>query len=390
VSRGPAWLRGARRVGGAVGCQRLPMVLPAALCLLLLGPAGTSASPSCADDAGCSYNGRCSRGACACRPQWTGPHCASLRLLPTPRGAGLHGTNEPAVPADPERPLGAQPRRGYWGSSVLRGDDGRWHMWSAEMTAGCGIWAWCSNSQIVHAVSSTPVGTYTRKEVAQKVWAHEPTVSRAPTGEFVMFFTSAPWGPNGQPPVNATHFAPCNCTTLESTQRCGWSDLTAPVPGVTPPPIGYLSHGMPTFMSWAKEPAGPWSPPMSIPIRGLGDANFAFTIRKDGSLWGMGREAVYMATDWKDNSTYSFFSNTTGVIGEDPYVWIDETSSGRTVFHMLRHCNTSEGTPSTHGQPFGSHAWSVDGGFTWESFGAEHAYPRWATFTDAPNQTYVR
>eukprot|EP00662_Eupelagonemidae_sp_cell21_P032901 gene32901-43436_t len=104
---------------------------------------------------------------------------------------------------------------------------------------------------------------------------------------------------------------------------------------------------------------------MSIPIRGLGDANFAFTIRKDGSLWGVGREAMYIATDWKDNTTYTHYQNTTGVMGEDPYVWIDEVSTpGTMVFHMLRHCNTTEGTPSTHGQPFGTHAWSLDGGFT--------------------------
>ena len=48
------------------------------------------------------------------------------------------------------------------------------------------------------------------------------------------------------------------------------------------------------------------------------DANFAFTIRKDGSLWGVGREAMYEATDWKDNTTYTFYTNTTGVMGEDP------------------------------------------------------------------------
>jgi hypothetical protein len=71
------------------------------------------------------------------------------------------------------------------------------------------------------------------------------------------------------------------------------------------------------------------------------------------------------------------------------YVWIDEKSyPGKTIFHMLRHCNTTEGTPSTHGQPFGQHAWSLDGGFHWHSHGAEHAYPHWAAFTDAPNQSF--
>jgi hypothetical protein len=248
---------------------------------------------------------------------------------------------------------------------------------------------WCSNSQIVHAVSATPTGAFKRKDVVFPPWSHEPTVARAPTGEYVMFFTSAPWGPNGQPPVNATHYHPCDCSTLASTKECGWSDLIDGKPGVTPPPIGYLVRGMPTFMSWSTDPTGPWSPPMSIPIRGLGDANFAFQIRADGSLWGMGREAVYTAVHWKDNSTYRHYENTTGVIGEDPYVYIDSQSyPGLEVFHMLRHCNTSEGTPSTHGQPFGQHAWSVDGGFTWHSHGDEHAYPSWAAFTDAPNQTF--
>jgi hypothetical protein len=45
-------------------------------------------------------------------------------------------------------------------------------MWSAEMVAGCGIWAWCSNSQIVHAVSSTPTGAFQRQEVVQQVCAY--------------------------------------------------------------------------------------------------------------------------------------------------------------------------------------------------------------------------
>lgn len=275
-----------------------------------------SAAAGCISAADCSYNGNCTRtGSCTCRPQWTGPHCASLNLLPTSRSAGLHGANEPKIPANPAQ---AQPEHSYWGSSALRGDDGKYHMWSAEMTQGCGIWAWCSNSQVIHAVSSSPTGAFTRKSVAFQTWSHEPTVSRAPSGEYVMMFTSAVWGPNGQPPVNATNYHPCNCSSLAETKKCGWSDLVNGMPGVTPPPIGYLTRGMPTFMSYASQPEGPWSEPMSIDIRGLGDANLAFTIRADGSLWGMGREAMYRAAHWKDNSSYVHFTNTTGVIGEDP------------------------------------------------------------------------
>ena len=107
----------------------------ALLALGLLAPATSAAAAAtttagCTDAADCSYNGECSGGStCACRPQWTGPHCASLSLLPTSRSAGLHGADEPATPADPAHPIGAQPQHSYWGSSVLKGDDGMYHMW---------------------------------------------------------------------------------------------------------------------------------------------------------------------------------------------------------------------------------------------------------------------
>merc|ERR1711865_914825 len=55
---------------------------------------------------------------------------------------------------------------------------------------------------------------------------------------------------------------------------------------------------------------------------------------------------------------------------------------------MIRHCNTTEDEPSTHGQPYGTHQWSVDGGFTWKAFGSEHAYPTYANFTDGSSLEY--
>ena len=123
--------------------------------------------------------------------------------------------------------------------SVHASDDGRLHMWAAEMSDHVGIKAWITNSQVVHAVVSVQppppllpcsaffffglsVGvrrrhqesvpqhlnrrgchsatggsrgqadapdkpfSFTRKEVVMPVFAHEPTVSRAPTGEWVM------------------------------------------------------------------------------------------------------------------------------------------------------------------------------------------------------------
>merc|ERR1740117_191221 len=76
-----------------------------------------------------------------------------------------------------------------WGGSVLRHDDGSWHMWAAEMAGGTGIKSWITNSQVVHAVADSPLGPWTRRDTVFPVFAHEPTVARAPTGEYVMYFT---------------------------------------------------------------------------------------------------------------------------------------------------------------------------------------------------------
>jgi len=128
-----------------------------------------------------------------------------------------------------------------------------------------------------------------------------------------------------------------------------------------------------------------------IPINGLGDTNLAATIRPDGSVRAMSRGCLYTASDWRLNTTYQHFChNISGVVGEDPFVWLsNHTSTDGSqleVFHMLRHCNTSnaQGQPyGTHGQPFGTHQWSLDGGFAWHAFLGEHAYPISANFSDA-------
>ena len=89
--------------------------------------------------------------------------------------------------------------------SVLSDDDGMWHMWSAEMGGHCGIGAWLANSVVVHSTSKDPHGLYQRDGVVFPTFSHEPTVVRAPSGEFVMFFSSTIW--NGHPGVARHHCA---------------------------------------------------------------------------------------------------------------------------------------------------------------------------------------
>ena len=87
-----AWLTPLQIPGSAAALSpkgaRLRLVdggrFPLARCL-------DGSAPPCGgalDDSGCSYNGAAQPGgSCHCAPQWKGPQCAELNLIPTPREA---------------------------------------------------------------------------------------------------------------------------------------------------------------------------------------------------------------------------------------------------------------------------------------------------------------
>ena len=121
----------------------------------------------------CNYNGgRADPAApCECERPWTGPTCDVLDLAPI---------------TDRERRLGYQyvdngMNVTSWGGSVVRGDDGTYHMYASEISEYCGMNVWLANSMVVHAVSPDPrTKPFERKGVVHGVFAHEPAVARAP------------------------------------------------------------------------------------------------------------------------------------------------------------------------------------------------------------------
>jgi hypothetical protein len=52
-----------------------------------------------------------------------------------------------------------------WGSSVIKGEDGRYHMFASRWSKDVGFGNWVSNSEVVRAVSDTAAGRYTIEEV---------------------------------------------------------------------------------------------------------------------------------------------------------------------------------------------------------------------------------
>ena len=171
----------------AFGKLTMLSLLPLLSLLLLLtwGPSPVSASASpwqpilpkgpCTTNEDCSLNGICTGGSCACTASWTGHNCQYLNLEAAPKIAGY----------------GWQPNVSSWGGSIYRNATdpaGLYHLYVTEETGGRGLASWVTNSQIVHAVSQSPLGPYSKKDVVSPPPTTNPQVLYDPSsGTFLLF-----------------------------------------------------------------------------------------------------------------------------------------------------------------------------------------------------------
>ncbi|CAH8282844.1 hypothetical protein EV196_101694 [Mariniflexile fucanivorans] len=78
------------------------------------------------------------------------------RILPAPVGGGFRDD-----------------KYWIWGSSVIKGEDGKYHMFASRWSKDVGFGAWVTNSEVVRAVADTPVGPYEFQEVVLPVRGKE-------------------------------------------------------------------------------------------------------------------------------------------------------------------------------------------------------------------------
>mmetsp|Transcript_35300 Transcript_35300/g.59832 ORF Transcript_35300/g.59832 Transcript_35300/m.59832 type:complete len:503 (+) Transcript_35300:16-1524(+) len=300
---------------------------------------------NCRDDSDCSFNGVCSSdGVCECNAAWSGNRCEMLNLLPDERNSGYRGVDDGKNTSS-------------WGGAVLKGEDGLYHMWAAEMTEHCGIGAWAQNSRIIRATSKTPGGAYERDQVVFDVFSHEPEVVQGPNGEYVMFYTAQ---------IRSEH-GDCNCCQ-EGVSKCDGSTGPNDCPSKHT-----LRDNDPSYMAYALKPEGPWSSPQQLwPEYEGADTNFAPVILPNGTIVAIWRtwESVrgsrcYLAIgeNWNDTSTYQQFEvelfPDLGAAGtEDPFLYIDAKGRFHAVFHHMYGTDTLD-----HWWLLaeGGHAFSEDG-----------------------------
>ena len=232
---------------------------------------------TCITEMDCGANGECKRGICECYKPWKGPECSSLALLPVERhvsGYRLNGTSS-------------------WGGSILADSSNastHW-MWAAEMMGHCGLKSWRRNSRIILAKSESAVGPYKFVKELWPVFSHEPAATRAPSGEFVVYFTSDHYGTGTPLPCVPATFNPPNTTAGDATVHPGGrvclgvcGNGSTFVNGDQGKPLCQDNKTIeqsslvrfPTVMSWAWHPEGPWSIPVVV-YNG-----------SDGSDWGGG------------------------------------------------------------------------------------------------------
>ena len=134
---------------------------------------------ACSTAADCAWLGDCVSNACVCRHGWQGSTCAEVAFSPS--------SARRAFPSS----------LWTWGGSTARDDDGVVHMFASEITNGCGILHYCSNSRIIHLTADDPLGPYVRRGVALEsrlppAWdsgaVHGPTVHRLPSGEWLLYY----------------------------------------------------------------------------------------------------------------------------------------------------------------------------------------------------------
>lgn len=81
-----------------------------------------------------------------------------------------------------------------WGGSVIKADDGGYHMFAAVFAGHQGLGKWSSTSEIMHLVSQVPEGPFTPTKdgpnadgIIIPVFAHNPTITRANDGTYLLF-----------------------------------------------------------------------------------------------------------------------------------------------------------------------------------------------------------
>lgn len=213
-----------------------------------------------------------------------------------------------------------------WGGSVVKGDDGLYHMFYSRWLTEYGFNAWVTHSEIAHAISQDPNGPFKFKNIAlpargKVYWdgltTHNPTVHKL-NGKYYLYYMGTTGDGKAMRSLNFTH---------RNNQRIG--------------------------VAWAETPNGPWNrfdkpvidiSPNDQAYDALMTSNPSVTMAKDGKILMIykavakhnelpfGGPVTHLAAisdspigPFKKFDSPIFYKEGKKFPAEDPYIWYQKS-----------------------------------------------------------------
>jgi len=169
------------------------------------------------------------------------PHGTTSKRDPTVSfPAGLLGS--PSAPYKLGRSYAAYMNESLtsWGGNVIEDDDGLYHLYTSAMSENihrsnkpCAIGSWTTNSLVIHAVATSPIGPFKMVDVALPTQHTNPHITRAADGEYLLYSIGG---------INCSHAGQAGCGVCGygvcrgcHKGHCGPVQCSAPSPF---PPLG--------------------------------------------------------------------------------------------------------------------------------------------------------
>lgn len=319
----------------------------------------------CRTDEDCSLSGSCSAGTgrCECDPGWRNGPAASCELLDL-------GATVPAIEPGRRASAGLGDAWSWGGSPVWDPETERYHLFFSEMTNGCGLLHYQTNSVVRHAVSvgsSGPWAVLPEPALSPRkggdAWdsgaIHGPSIKRDPRrGVWLLFYMGTRHEP-ASPNCTADPAAPV--VMVSKTRRVGlaWS------PSLAPGQVSWRRVGDDVADQAAGRVLSPRPPPAwdSTDVSNAaphvfpnGSILLGYRAGGDGVALGGGIGFAF-ADRWNTTDCLRPRPGHDRMVlsAEDGTMWAD--LNGR--FHMLVH-RFAAGNGSTAGAAVGGHAFSHD------------------------------
>ncbi len=210
-----------------------------------------------------------------------------------------------------------------WGGSMVRGDDGKCHLYYARWPRRLGHNSWVTHSEIAHAVADDPMGTFRHQDVALPVrgkafWdglcTHNPTVHRFGDKYYLYYMGNTGDGRVATKGLNWTH---------RNNQRIGvavadspngpWQRQPAPL--IKPSP-GFYDALCCSNPSVARRPDGGYL----MVYKAVGDKN---KLPFGGPVFHAVATADSPTGPFKKHPAPVFVKQGVAFVAEDPYIWSD-------------------------------------------------------------------